>query len=182
MKKAVRINHFVVESDPDEQFDDSTQVCRLPDNHIAWSDLVTDPALFAQWSGNIPDNQPVTPGYFTELINVLKKRRYDVIDVGFLPPCQLYVGVINGISATIEGYRYAVFRCIDANHAERLAKKFSHDFHSAALVIVSFPDKMHAFIRHETGLTPDHLIDWPGLLESDKFRKAIQKFTSNPTP
>lgn len=174
-KKACRINNFVVESDPDEQYDDSTQVCRLPDNQIAWSAIVTDPSIIARWSGNFHTGPALISGYFTELINLLKKRRFDVIDIGFLPQCQLYAGAVNGISATIEGCRYAVFRCLDVAHAEKLAAKFSHAVNFAELVFASLPDKMHMYIRHETGLEADDRIDWPDLLKSEKFLKTIQK-------
>jgi len=178
-KKAVRINQFILESDPDVQYEDSTQVSRLPDNQIKWSTLVTDPDSVSRWSRDIPVNDAFTSGYFSELISLLKKRRYDVIDVGFLPQCQLYVGVLNGISATIEGYRYSIYRCIDQTKAEQLASRFKHSLNMGELVLISLPEKMHIFLRHESGLEHDDNINWPNLLDDKKFLKTLENFPAD---
>ena len=177
-KKSIRIGNLVLESDPDEQYDDRTQVSRLPDNQIQWSRYVTDPEIVAGLPG--AKQQPGSgEGYFSKLLTYLLKRRYDVIDAGILPQCQLYPGTLNGISATIEGYRYAIFRCQDESSAATLITRFTQANHFGELAMVCFPDKMHKYIRHETGRESNEKIDWPDLLENEKFYKHLSKFADS---
>ena len=61
----------------------------------------------------VNDNVPS----FSALIKYLRKAQYDVVEAAFLPHTQLRVGVCNAVAATINGDRFAIYKCQNAESA-----------------------------------------------------------------
>ena len=175
-KPAVVSGCLVVESDPVIQYDDNSQLSRLPEHQINWSKLVTDTNQLARWSDGAFSLSPGKTGYFGLFLNVLKRRRFDVINVAFLPRCQLYPGMLNGISVTVQGHYYSLYRFDTPSNAMAFGEQHHHTLINGTLVIRSLPEKMHKFPRHEIGHEQEDKIEWPELLESRRLHKALDEF------
>jgi hypothetical protein len=174
-KRAFCIGPFVVESDPTEQYAEPTQTVHYPDNETAWSQLVQDDKLVESWADEIGFDQQ-TEGHFTSLIRYMKQKRYDIVEVAFLPHSQQRVGTISAIAATIEGSRFAIYRCISEAAAIAIASEVTHAIQEGSWVFRSIPVLMYSDPHYEMGQLPDDEITWSQLLNNKTFRSDLKVF------
>ena len=167
-KRALRIGHFVVESNPTDQYAEPTQTVRYPDNEIGWAACLQQREEVSQ--------QAEVEGYFMSLIRHLKERRYDVVEAAFLPHSQQRVGTISAIAATIEADRFAIYRCADGAAAAAVAAEVTHAIHEGVWVLRSIPVLMYADPHYEMGQLPDDEIAWSPLLQDERFRSDLRAF------
>lgn len=173
-KRARRIGRFVVESDPVEQYAEPTQTVHYPDNETSWSRLVLQDEDVSPGAGA----KGTADGHFTALIRHLRQQHYDVVECAFLPHSQLRVGALSAIAATIEGDRFAVYRCVSEEAAADVATEVTHAIHVGTWVLRSIPVLMYADPRYEMGQLPDDKIEWSPLLRDDGFISTLQKFSA----
>jgi hypothetical protein len=180
-KRGMCIRHFVVESDPDDQYAEPTQTVHYPDNETAWSGLVLRETRGTGtfWRNYDAKTSQSLEGYFMSLIRHLKEHHYDVVECAFLPHSQLRVGTINAIAATIEADRFAVYRCIDESVAAKVAAEVTHAIQAGSWVFRSIPVLMYADPHYEMGQLPEEEISWSPLLENEDFKETLKKFTES---
>lgn len=164
-KRAVQLGSTVLESDPVGQYAEPTQTVRYPDNEIAWCEVLCRLAAEAR---------PPAEGQIMSLVAYLRQKRYDVVEVGFLPRSQQRVGTLSAVAATIEADRFAVYRCVDSDAAARVAAEVGHAIRAGSWVFRSIPVLMYADPHYEMGQLPDEQIAFSPLLESDTFRSDLQ--------
>lgn len=174
-KRVKSVGRFVVESDPERQYAEPTQTVRYPDNETQWSELVNNPELIGIWTSEIDHGSGARPR-FMELIDHLKQKRYDVVEVAFLPRSQLRVGTLSAIAATVEGDRFAIYRCTSEEAAAEVALEVTHAIHIGPWVLRSIPILMYAEPRYEMGQLPDEEIKWSPLLGSTEFMTDLSEF------
>jgi hypothetical protein len=118
-------------------------------------------------------------GYFTSLVHFLKSNRYDVVEVAFLPHSQQRPGTISTIAATIEGDRFAIYRCENEKAAVAAADEVTHALQVGSWVFRSIPVLMYADPHYEMGQLPDDEIAWSKLLKKEVFRRHLIDFINN---
>ena len=175
-KVSLRVGQFVIESDPETQYADPAQFVRLPDPEIRWSDIVTDLNV-RQWVQadllhEVNDNEPS----FSSLIKHLRDAQYDVVEAAFLPHTQLRVGVQNAVAATINGDRFAIYKCHNADTACLVCKEVSHAIHVDHWVFRSIPILMYQDPCYEMGQLPESEIRWSYLLSDKQFAKRVESY------
>lgn len=175
-KVSLRIGNFVLESDPENQYADPAQFVRLPDPEIRWSDIVTDLDV-RQWVRSellhvVNDKVPS----FSALIKHLRKSQYDVVEAAFLPHTQLRVGVCNAVAATINGDRFAIYKCLNADSARQVLNDVPHAIRVDRWVFRSIPILMYQDPCYEMGQLPENEIRWSYLLTDDRFAKCVELF------
>jgi hypothetical protein len=174
-KRTLCIGSFVIESDPTEQYAEPTQTVHYPDNETAWSKLFQDDELVKSWATTIYSGRRIE-GHFTSLICYLKQKRYDIVEVAFLPHSQQRVGTISAIAATIEGDRFAIYKCNDEAAATAVAAEVTHAIQEGSWVLRSIPVLMYADPHYEMGQLPDNEIAWSQLLNNKTFRSDLKDF------
>jgi hypothetical protein len=179
-KRAICIGSFVIESDPTEQYAEPTQTVHYPDNETTWSQLVQDDELVTSWAEAIDPGRQ-TEGNFTSLIRYLKQKRYDIVEVAFLPHSQQRVGTVSAIAATIEGDRFAIYKCTDEAAAKAVAAEVTHAIQEGSWVLRSIPVLMYADPHYEMGQLPDNEITWSKLLNNKTFRSDLKHFFHRPS-
>jgi hypothetical protein len=172
-KRALRLNSFVLESDPTHQYADPTQIIHYPDNETPWSKLISRSEL-------ISASKTPAQGHYLPLIHHLKQQRFDVVECAFLPHSQLRVGTLSAIAATIEADRFAIYRCTDEAAAIRVAREVTHAIAVGPWVFRSIPVLMYADPHYEMGQLPDEKITWSPLLRNDSFLNALEDFIGGP--
>jgi len=171
-KRLLAVNEFVVESDPTDQYAEPTQTVHYPDNQTPWSKLVQDSGWIRD-GGNQSAVDQQAEGFYTSLVRFLKEKRYDVVEVAFLPHSQQRVGTLSAIAATIEGDRFAIYRCVDESAASAVAEEVTHALQVGSWVFRSIPVLMYADPHYEMGQLPDDQIAWSRLLEKEAFRHHL---------
>ncbi|MHC5139444.1 MAG: DUF3179 domain-containing (seleno)protein [Planctomycetota bacterium] len=177
-KRALTVNGFVVESDPTDQYAEPTQTVHYPDNQTPWSQLIQH----SEWLQDLTDqnsDEQEAEGYFTSLVHFLKSNRYDVVEVAFLPHSQQRPGTISTIAATIEGDRFAIYRCENEKAAVAAADEVTHALQVGSWVFRSIPVLMYADPHYEMGQLPDIEIAWSKLLKKEVFRRHLIDFINN---
>lgn len=167
-KRSVRFGTAVLESDPLDQYAEPTQTVRYPDNEIAWSEILQESAATG--------SEECRQGQFVSLIAHLRQRRYDVVEVAFLPRSQQRVGTVRSVAATIEADRFAIYRCRDESAARRVAAEVGHGVRAGRWVLRSIPVRMYTDPHYEMGQLPDEHITWSPLLDSERFRADLDDF------
>lgn len=167
-KRAVRVGSAVLESDPVDQYAEPTQTVRYPDNEVPWSEFLN--------RYSVASSERYVEGHFESLINRLKKNRYDVVEVAFLPRSQQRADTTSAIAATIEADRFAIYRCPDEAVAVQVATEVGHAIQEGVFVFRSIPVLMYADPHYEMGQLPDEEIAWSSLLGNDAFRSVLQAF------
>ena len=165
---------FVVESDPQEMYVDPFQIVRIPDTEIQWSDLVKEEELIRVWSGHL-DPGVSAQGDFSHLLEHLRRARFDIVEVAFLPHTQLRVGCVNAVGATINADRFAIYKCPDAQAAERVRAEFQHALQVGRFVFRSIPVDMYKDPFYEIDQYPDPEIRWSQLLQKGSFVQTLQQ-------
>ena len=99
-----------------------------------------------------------------------------MVECAFLPHSQLRVGTISAIAATIEGDRFAIYRCPDEAKAAMVAAEVTHAIQVGPWVLRSIPVLMYADPHYEMGQLPDKEIAWSSLLNKASFRTDLQDF------
>jgi hypothetical protein len=174
-KRAVRMGSCVVESDPMNVYAEPTQTVRYPDNEITWSASLQRPGVTAALIMP-PISGGGIEGHFMPLVRYLRQKRYDVIEVAFLPRRQLRVGTISAVAAIIEADRFAIYRCVDEAAAAAVADEVTHAICEGSWVLRSIPVLMYADPHYEMGQLPDDKIAWSPLLSNDRFRSDLKAF------
>ncbi len=178
-KVSLQVGNFIIESDPSTQYADPAQFVRLPDPQIRWSDIVTDLDV-TQWLRlDLLDPTADNELSFSSLINHLRKAQYDVVEAAFLPHTQLRVGVRNAIAATINGDRFAIYKCDDANSACLVSNEVTHAIQVDRWVFRSIPILMYQDPCYEMGQLPENEIRWSYLLSDDRFANSIALFRTS---
>lgn len=174
-KRSVRAGHLVVESDPRQQYADASQIVRLPDAQIRWSDVVEDPDLVERWSAELDPAEP-TGLSFAGLFGSLEASGFEVREVGFLPPGQLRPGAKRGVGATINADLFAVFECEDTAAARAIADASDPALAVGPLVFRSTPPDRFHHVIYEIDHRPEESVNWSRLLESEAFRRAVESY------
>ena len=169
-----RAARFVLESDPESLYVDPFQIVRLPDSEIQWSDLVKKEELVQVWSRYVDAGGPAQAN-FTHLLEHLRKARFDIIEVAFLPHSQLRVGSVNALGATVNADRFAIYKCPDPELAERVRAEFRHAIQVGRFVLRSIPVDMYKDPFYEIGEYPDPEIRWSKLLEQRSFVTTVKQ-------
>ena len=165
---------FVLESDPESLYVDPFQIVRIPDSEIQWADLVRDEELVRVWSRPIVPDDPLHPN-FTRLLEDLRKARFDIVEVAFLPHSQLRVGSLNALGATINADRFAIYKCPDPEQAAQVKSEFRHAIQVGRFVFRSIPVDMYKDPFCEIGEYPDPEIRWSKLLEQRSFVRTVKR-------
>ena len=174
-KRARRAGRFVIESDPEQTYAEPSQTVRFPDNEVPWSELVLNDAVVSAWSEAI-DEETAEAVRFTGLVDHLKGKRIDVVEVSFLPHSQLRVGVKAGVAATIEGDRFAIYRCGTEKEAAALVSEVPAAFRVGNWAFRSIPVLMYQDPYYEMGQLPDERIPWSALVEDQKFHAQLAEY------
>ena len=105
----------------------------------------------------------------------MQQTGYEVIEVAFLPHSQLRVGTNNAISATINGDRFAIYKCENAAAVEKVVSEFTHAFGVGCFVFRSMPVNMYRDPYYEIGQFPDQEIHWSKLVANPRFVRTLEK-------
>ena len=176
-KRARSVGCFVVESDPERTYAEPSQTVRFPDNEVPWSILVLDDATASAWSGGLDDAEQETLS-FQGLVEQLRAKNVDVIETSFLPHSQLRVGVEAAIAATIEGDRFAIYRCGSEKEAATVAAEVPAALQVGNWVFRSIPVLMYQDPHYEMGQLPDDRIPWSKLVGDAQFREQLEAILS----
>ena len=177
-RRAHRAGRFVLESDPLETYAEPTQTVRFPDNQIPWSGLVNDAERAAAWAEGVQP-EPVEGRRFVALAQHLKASGIDVVEVAYLPASQLRVGARSGVAATIEGDRFAIYRCVSKEAAEQVEQDVPQAFRVGEWVFRSIPVLMYQDPHYEMGQLPDKKIEWSPLVEDARLHKIIAAYDAS---
>lgn len=177
-KPSLRLDHFVIESDPVEQYTEPTQIVRYPDRQVAWAPCVTDPTLVAQLHAALPDDPAPLGPRLAALLAHLRAKRIDVVEAAFAPHGQLRPGCENAVTATIEGDRFLIYQSADEAGAEQVLLGVTHAFRERRWVFRSIPVLMYAEPHYEMGMLPDDQIVWSPLLENRSFLETVAAFNN----
>ena len=178
-KVSRRSGKFVLVSDPEIQYTDPTQIIRLPDAQIKWSDLVTDESLVVIWSLGTTDSVALGEPTYTGLFRHLKRAGYDVIETSFLPHSQLRIGAINAVAATISADRFVIYKCADIASGERVALEVPHAMRIGRWVLRSIPVDMYEDQIYEIRQLTDEQIRWSKLIANQRFHTTLQSYFRN---
>jgi hypothetical protein len=176
-KRSRRAGCFVLESDPEHTYAEPSQTVRYPDNEVPWSELVIRDDLAAAWSDGVA-NEDADGARFAGLVDHLKRKRVDVVEVSFLPHSQLRVGVEAGVAATIEGDRFAIYRCGTEKEAASTVAEVPAAFQVGPWVFRSIPILMYQDPYYEMGQLPDEQIPWSRLVGDHTFRSQLAEYLS----
>lgn len=174
-KRALRLGHFVIESDPIDQYAEPTQTVHYPDNETPWAQLVQSDAELPSWTQTLATD-PQAEGHFKQLIRYLKQKHYDIVECSFLPHSQQRPGTLSVIAATIEADRFAIYRCPDEQSAQHVAQEVGHALQVGPWVLRSIPVLMYQDPHYEMGQLPDERIPWSKLLKNERFINDLQIF------
>ena len=175
-KVSIRVGEYVIESDPEIQYADPAQFVRLPDPQILWSDIVTDLGLIQRIRIDPePGMHEHTPS-FSLLLKHLRDARYDVVEAAFLPHTQLRVGTQNAVAATINGDRFAIYKCSSADAARTVCSEVTHAICIDRWVFRSIPVLMYQDPCYEMGQLPENEIRWSPLLSDPRFSSCVDSF------
>jgi hypothetical protein len=175
-KRAARSGTFVLESDPDVQYADAAQIVRLPDAQIEWSELVTDDGLVRTWgaaTGSVPGGGATTG--VAGLVRRLREGGYDIVEVAFVPRCQLRVGVASAVAATINGDRFLIYKCVDEAAARAVRQSFTAAVQVDRWVLRSTPVDLFEDPRYEIRQRADHEVHWSALVRDARLVDTIRK-------
>lgn len=167
-KKSCRLGNYVIESDPERQYEGPTQFTRLPDSSIEWH------VVFPK--GKDIKDKVNTRRTFDGLFRHLRENRYDVVETAFLPRTQLPVGAENGMSATINGDRFVVYRYRTRHEAFSRCRQFYHCYQIGAWVFRSTPIHAYEDPIYEIGERPDDQVPWSALLSCPRFLADLKEF------
>ena len=173
-KLSRRAGKFVLESNPERMYVDPFQIVRISDSEIQWADLVRDEELAQVWSSQVVPDEPSLPN-FTHLLEHLRKARFDIVEVAFLPHSQLRVGCVSALGATINADRLAIYKCPDPALAEQVRAEFRHAIQADRFVLRSIPVDMYKDPFYEIGEYPEPEIRWSKLLERPTLVRALQE-------
>jgi hypothetical protein len=177
-RRAHRAGRFVLESDPLETYAEPTQTVRFPDNEIPWSGLVNEAKRAAAWAEGVQP-EPLEGRRFMDLVAHLKASGVDVVEVAYLPASQLRVGVISAVAATIEGDRFAIYRCASEADAEEVEQDVPQAFRVGDWVFRSIPVLMYQDPHYEMGQLSDEKIEWSPLVEDARLHEIIAAYSSS---
>lgn len=176
-----RMGRFVLESDPEVQYEGPSQFVRLPDPQIPWSDLVIDNEVFGRLIAGKSELPLSDEQTFFGLVSHLRKQGFDVVEVAFLPHSQLRVGTDSAIAATINADRFGIYKCRDDEAARRVAGEFSHNLRVGRWVIRSTPAIMFQDPCYEMGQLPEAEARWSKLVENGRFAGTLTSYLSTET-
>ena len=180
-KRFARVGRMVVESDPATQYADPTQIVRLPDLEVPWSDVVEDPAVVARWAEGLDDEPPAGPS-FCGLFAHLESAGFEILEVAVLPAVQLRPGTRSAVAAVIEGDPFEVFLCSDDAAARTLAESFERALAVGSFVFRSAPrDRFHD-MTYEVGRRPVERIEWSELVEDPELARAAGEYAAAVEP
>ena len=179
-KFSQQVGDFVIESDPEIQYADPAQFVRLPDPEINWSEVVTDQDLSQIMPPEVRCGSDKGRPGFSWLLKTLRGARYDVVEAAFLPHTQLRVDTQSAVAATINGDRFAIYKCCDADSATRVANELDHAIQIDRWVFRSIPTLMYRDPCYEMGQLPEDEIRWSYLLSDERFARCIESFVSRP--
>ncbi len=174
-KRLRRAGRFVVESDPDQTYSEPSQTVRFPDNEVPWSDMIINDEMAAAWSRALDESEPEGPT-IVGLVDHLKAKRFDVVEVSFLPHSQLRVGVEAAVAATIEGDRFAIYRCGSEQEALAVVAEVPATFRAGSWVFRSIPVLMYQDPYYEMGQLPDAQIPWSTRIADDAFISCVTEY------
>lgn len=177
--KARRIGRVVLESDPARRFEDPANIVPLPPSVVRWASILSAPVL-DDLAANAEDHDEGahTPA-FVEVVRALRLARFEVIDVAFLPPSQLRVGVVNGIALTIDAERFLLYRFADPEAAGSYAAAEEHVLAVGPLALRSTPESMYLHQGAEILYAGDGTIRWSSLTEAGSLRRALESARSS---
>jgi hypothetical protein len=164
----------VLESDPEERFDDPANLVPLPASEIRWAPVLSSPVLDRLAAEAERPGSGSGGAGFVQVIRALRLSGFEVLEVGFLPPGQLRVGAVNGIALTIEGERFLLYRFAGPEEAGAYAAAEAHTLAFGPYVLRSTPDTMYVHQPTEVLYVGDDTIRWSRLLEDPALRSAVE--------
>lgn len=166
-----RLGRLVLESDPEERYVDPAQIVPIPDGAVRWAKALRSPVLDElRDDGGFEGSGG--PG-FADIIHSLRLARFDVVDVGFLPPAQLRVGAVDGVAMTIDTDRFLLYRFATADDARAYQATEEHAIPAGGFVLRSTPDTMYEHQGYEIRYAGDQRIRWSPLLGDGRLRRAL---------
>ena len=167
------VGQFVVESDPERQYEGPSQFVRLPTPEVSWSKWVTENRFT---DSNIPETRKLQEKeMFTDLFRHLRKSGFDVVETAFLPHSQLCVGVQNAVAATINADRFAIQRFESREYAKAAMPDFEHALRVGKWIFRSTPSVMFKDPCYEMLQLPHEKTDWSSLLHRPRLEKALKR-------
>ncbi|TMK86003.1 MAG: DUF3179 domain-containing protein [Actinobacteria bacterium] len=152
-----RVGRLVIESDPERRFADPIHAVPIPSSAVTWAPILDSSVIVL------------------DVIRSLRLARYDVGDVGFLPPGQLRVGCANGIALRVDADRYLLYLFDGPDQAQRYASSEPRSAAFGPMVIRATPDTMYVDQRNEILYAGDDAIRWPGSMDEPRFRAALER-------
>jgi hypothetical protein len=173
-----RFGCIVVESDPEQRYEDPANVVPRPEGSIGWSPLLEDPVLdrAASRDRTAAMATPATDGGpgFLQVIRGLRLSGVEVLHEAFLPPSQLRVGCEDGIALLVEGDWFLLYRFPDPGSASRYAASEPHTIVAGAFVLRSAPSDMYVFPT-EILYAGEDRTSWSQLLTEPSFERAFRR-------
>jgi hypothetical protein len=173
-----RFGCIVVESDPEQRYEDPANVVPRSEGSIGWSPLLEDPVLdrAASRDRTAAMATPATDGGpgFLQVIRGLRLSGVEVLHEAFLPPSQLRVGCEDGIALLVEGDWFLLYRFPDPGSASRYAASEPHTIVAGAFVLRSAPSDMYVFPT-EILYAGEDRTSWSQLLTEPSFERAFRR-------
>lgn len=173
LRRALACGAIVFESDPDVQYADEASIERLPEEQIAWSELMRN-AGFISAIETFP-SEPVCGGEpaFSSFFDALRDSGYAVERVKpmvlhWLPPAAL-----GGFSATISGDDFLVYQFAGAENAEEFRLNQERTIQSGVFVLRSNPPGQYKVPSEEALDQNVEDIPWSGLLRDKRFVETL---------
>ena len=173
--KVARSGRLVVESDPVERFVDPAQIVPIPDEAVKWASVLDGELLSLEPAPVVEeeDSGPEARVGFAEVLRTLKRRGFDVIEGGFLPPGQLRVSCVNGMALTVEGDAFLLYRFSSRDLAAQYAAEEPRTVQFGPFVLRSTPDTMYLHPGYEIHYAGDQSIRWSPLLRNRGFLECL---------
>ncbi len=169
--KTRRLGALVMESDPEERFVDPLGIVGLADDLVRWAPILEEPLEEPVGEPDASGPAPY-PGFFA-IVRGLRRSGFEVLELGYLPPGQLRPNCANGISLTVEGDRFILYRFTGDGPAQEFAAGDSHSISCGRFVLRSAPDTMYEHQGSEILYAGDDAIRWSSLLHNPKLLRAL---------
>lgn len=163
---------MVLESNP-EQFADPESLQRLPEEEIAWSQLLKDPAFQGAIAAAVPPDDARGP--FQELFQALRGAGFPVCRVKPMLRQWLRPLAVDGYAAEIGGDRFLVYRFSDQKEAARYAGERHHCVPAGTFVLRSDPLDQYQVYSEQTVERPVQDVAWSKLITDPVFSAALGK-------
>jgi hypothetical protein len=170
-----QVGRFVLKSQPEEQYADVAQLKPMPDEEVAWSHLIGDPAFLKLAKLHLPSAQTEAPDgrAFPAVLAGLKSHGFPADAHAMIETLRLPPAAETGFEVTICGDPFLVYRF----GSHEFAREFSA-WHGRSLAVGEYVFRSNPPVQYKhMGLKsidlPIEEINWSELLWDENFTQNL---------